>query len=225
VTGTAGDRSLADWVREGRRVIAWHRRLVAAALLAAAIALALQSLASPGQAGTTVLVAAHDIAGGTILSAADLRTRTVSSDLLPAGVLTPSTSPQGRLLAVPVRAGEVLTDVRLLGRAALRGYGPGLVAAPVRIADSGVAELLRPGDRVDVLAAAGGRSGGSAPPGADVVAASVRVVTVPRQGSSALGGGGPVDGSLVVLATTPEASQRLTAAAAAAPLSVTIDSP
>ncbi|MEO5874474.1 MAG: hypothetical protein ABIS86_17095 [Streptosporangiaceae bacterium] len=49
---------------------------------------------------------------------------------------------------------------------------PGLVAAPVRFADAGAVGLVRPGDRVDVIAA------GSA--GAQLLAASVPVLAVPR---------------------------------------------
>ena len=62
---------------------------------------------------------------------------------------------------------------------------PGLVAAPVRIADAGTVQLIRPGDRIDVITA------GSA--GARLLAASVPVLAVPRrvQGEQ---------GALVVLA-------------------------
>jgi Flp pilus assembly protein CpaB len=61
----------------------------------------------------------------------------------------------GRLVAGPVRRGEPLTDVRLLGPSLLAAVarGPDVVAVPVRFADAGAAALLRPGDRVDVLAA------------------------------------------------------------------------
>ncbi len=54
-----------------------------------------------------------------------------------------------------MRAGETITDVRLVGPALLAGYGDQLVAAPVRIADAGSAALLQPGDVIDVLAADG----------------------------------------------------------------------
>jgi pilus assembly protein CpaB len=216
-------RSPSDWMREVRRAVAWHRRLVAAALIAAAIAFGLATLAPPDPPGTDVLVAAHDLSGGTLLRAADLRVRTIATAAVPDGVLTPRTRPQGRLLAGPVRAGEVMTDVRLVDRAALRGYGAGLVATPVRIADPAVAALLRPGDIVDVLAADGGAPGAATVPGASVVAAGVHVVTVPQQSTSAFDAGSSAAGGLVVLATTAETARALTAAAASAPLAVTIE--
>jgi hypothetical protein len=50
-----------------------------------------------------------------------------------------------------MRKGEPLTDARVLGDALLQGYGPGTVAAPIRIADPAAAHLLHPGDRIDVL--------------------------------------------------------------------------
>ncbi|GAA4894823.1 hypothetical protein [Actinomycetospora straminea] len=54
-----------------------------------------------------------------------------------------------------VRAGEALTDVRLLGPvAAVVAAGvPDAAGVPVRLADAGVAALLTPGTRVDLVAA------------------------------------------------------------------------
>nr|MBA3619744.1 Flp pilus assembly protein CpaB [Acidothermales bacterium] len=142
----------------------------------------------------------------------------------------------GRLLAAPARRGELLTDARLLGPGLLAGYPEGLVAAPVRIADSGAVSLLRAGDRIDVLAAdpspystaadpayaegdGAGASGG--PAAARVVAPAVRVLTVPRAPDGGpLDGGGFVDGALVVLAVTPAVAAELARAEVSARLSV-----
>ncbi|MDT0309327.1 RcpC/CpaB family pilus assembly protein [Streptomyces sp. DSM 44917] len=97
-----------------------------------------------------------------------------------------------------------------------------LVAAPVRIADAGAARLLRPGDRVDVLAAA--REGdGRTPPEARVVARRARVAEVPA-GAGAPGPDGSLPdvdgGALVVLTVPPQAAARLAGAAAVAELAV-----
>jgi hypothetical protein len=63
------------------------------------------------------------------------------------------------------------------------------VTAPVRIADAATVGLLRPGDRVDVIAADGGGA-------ARVVAAGARVVEVPgTPGGHGTGGSGPGEGS------------------------------
>ena len=56
------------------------------------------------------------------------------------------------MLAGPVRAGEPLTDVRLVGASLAAAY-PGAVAVPVRLPDAGMAALLRVGDRIDLVAA------------------------------------------------------------------------
>ena len=75
---------------------------------------------------------------------------------------------------LPMRAGEPLTDFRLVGPGALAGYGESAVLATVRVDRSDVA-ALRVGDRVDVVGVA---PGGETP--AEVVARGVEVATVPR---------------------------------------------
>lgn len=86
------------------------------------------------------------------------------------------------------------------------------VLAPVRIADAATVRLLRPGDRVDVIAAAGD----GAP--ARVVARHARVRQVPaHEGRPEQGGG-----ALVVLKVPRPTATRLAGAAADTPLSVTL---
>ncbi|WP_406100249.1 hypothetical protein [Streptomyces sp. NBC_01013] len=65
-----------------------------------------------------------------------------------------------------------------------------LVSAPVRIADAATVRLLRPGDRVDVIASEGA--------GADsrVLAKGARVTQVPSESTE----GSAADGALIVLA-------------------------
>lgn len=173
--------------------------------------------------------AAHDLSGGTTISAGDLRLLRVPPESVPAGAITDVAQLTGRALAVPVRAGETITDVRLVGPALLAGYGDQLVAAPVRIADAGSAALLQPGDVIDVLAADGagatdrGTDSESVAGEARLVASDVRVVAVPRDAESALSGGEFGAGALVVLATTSQTAARLASAAVTARLSLTIN--
>ncbi|MEV0123376.1 RcpC/CpaB family pilus assembly protein [Streptomyces sp. NPDC050703] len=87
------------------------------------------------------------------------------------------------------------------------------VTAPVRIADAEAARLLRPGDRVDVVAAES-PAGGAKP---RVVAAGARVTEVPEQGEAASG-----TGALVVLSVPRDTAARLAAAGASARLAVTL---
>ncbi|HEY9474842.1 MAG TPA: RcpC/CpaB family pilus assembly protein, partial [Mycobacteriales bacterium] len=83
---------------------------------------------------------------------------------VPAHALTPGTVVAGRRVAGPVRRGEALTDVRLVGAGLAAGLSrSGSVAVSVRLDDPAVAGLLRPGDRVDVLAAPGTDSAAPAP--------------------------------------------------------------
>src|SRR5436190_795896 len=93
----------------------------------------------------------------------------------------------------------------------------GRVAAPIRIADPGVARLLQAGDVVDVLAASEHGDGTTAP----LVATSVRVVTVPAPEDVT---SGLADGALIVVATTPSTAAVLARAAVTSRLSVTIRS-
>jgi pilus assembly protein CpaB len=193
------------------RTAARHRRFIAAGLTAAAIAVGLQAL-SPAQPPTIfVLAASHDLAGGTAVRANDVTRTALPSQAVPEGAVTAAGSVVGRLLAGPVRAGQTLTDVQFVSPALLAGYGPRLVASPVRIADAASVMLLRVGDLVDVLAA-DPRAGGST----STVAYHVHVMAVPAVSSD----GGPMGtGALVVLAVTPEVARSLAASAVTGQLS------
>ncbi len=87
------------------------------------------------------------------------------------------------------------------------------VSAPVRIADGATVRLLRPGDRVDVIAAEEAPAGGDA----HVVARGARVTTVPEPLDTATG-----SGALVVLSVPRSTAARLAGASATARLAVTL---
>ncbi|MFF5665638.1 hypothetical protein ACFY7F_22780 [Streptomyces griseofuscus] len=91
----------------------------------------------------------------------------------------------------------------------------GLVAAPVRIADAATVRLLRPGDRVDVIAAQDPAAGGGG--GARVLARGVRVTRVPEPLD-----GAAESGALVVLAVPRALAAGLVGASATARLAVTL---
>jgi hypothetical protein len=98
-----------------------------------------------------------------------------------------------------------------------------LVSAPVRIADAETVGLLRPGDRVDVIAAVDGNSR------ARVVARDVRVAQVPR-GAGAEGasfpdadrGVGLGGGALVVLSVERDTAAALAGAGVSGRLAVAV---
>ncbi|MCA1822796.1 MAG: SAF domain-containing protein [Frankia sp.] len=224
--GRAATRSLR---RSASRAIADHRRLLVAGLAAAAAAAAVSAAAPAPPRVVTVLAAARDLAAGAALASDDLVGLALPAGAVPDGALRPGADVLGRLVSSPVRRGEPLTDVRLVGPSLLAGLrgdgGPdvgALVAAPVRIADAESVRLVRAGDRVDVLAAPAGLGGddvaATARDGqAQAIARNVLVVTVPTPSSDT-----GEAGALLVVATTPDVAARLARAAATSRLSITL---
>jgi hypothetical protein len=155
------------------------------------------------------------------LSPDDVRLKEFAPASLPDGAVRTSALATGRTLDAPVRKGEILTDVRLLGAAFLDSYGDGVVAAPVRIADAASVRLLRVGDVVDVLAAGLGANG-SATSAARLVATATPVLTIPSEGENPLSTTDTGAGALIVVVTSSETAARLAAAAATDRLSLVI---
>jgi Flp pilus assembly protein CpaB len=92
------------------------------------------------------------------------------------------------------------------------------VSAPVRIADAATVRLLRPGDRVDVIAAADPPAAGSeGAVAAKVVASGVRVTEVPAGSEDSADGG-----ALVVLSVPRATAAELAGAGATSRLVVTV---
>nr|WP_242339757.1 hypothetical protein [Streptomyces formicae] len=90
-----------------------------------------------------------------------------------------------------------------------------MVSAPVRIADAETVRLLRPGDEVDVIAAADSPAGGASD--AHVVATGARVAGVPRAHDDF-----PDGGALVVLTVPRPVAARLAGASTTSRLAVTL---
>jgi Flp pilus assembly protein CpaB len=197
-------------VRRVRRLLARYRRPLSAALAAVAVVALIQTLSPAAPATRHVAVAARDLAAGVVLAPADVRVVSMPPDVVPAGSPSSTDPVLGRVVAGPLRAGEALTDRRVLGRSLLAGYSPGLVAAPIRIGDAAVVDLLTVGDRIDVYAARRDTTL------AERVVADARVVTLPRPVSD------NEQGALVVLAVTPEQAAALAQASVTAPLSLTL---
>jgi pilus assembly protein CpaB len=214
---------LPRW-RAIRRRLSWHRRILAAALTAVAVVTGIAAARPAPPPTIDVLVAATDLAGGSVLSGSDVEVARLPTQFVPQGALGPADAAlDGRVLAGPIRPGEVITDVRLVGASVLDGYAPAgsneIVGTPVRIGDAGAVRLVHPGDRIDVLAATG--SAEFAPESAaavEVVAPGVRVVTVPQEQDDL----GVADGALIVVATSERVAERLAAAAMTSRLSLTL---
>lgn len=208
--------------RELRRAVRWHRGLVAGGLAAASVAAGLSSVAPASAETVTVVAAARDIPAGVALAADDLALLALPPASVPAGALRQVDELVGRVVPGPVRSGEPITDVRVLGPRLLAAWTgrPEVVAAPIRLADPDTAALLRVGDVVDVLAAAS-QPGAAPGPGAVVVAAGVPVLAVPVPADST----STAEGALIVLATSPATAARLAAAAVSSRLSVSLRTP
>lgn len=188
---------LASALRPVRRAVFARRRLLAAALTAVAVAAGLHAVAAPPPARVAVPVAARDLPAGAVLERGDLTSADFAPGSVPSG-LAPDAA--GRTLAAPLRAGEPVTDVRLVGPALTEGY-PGLAAVPVRLPDAAMVDLLRVGDRIDLVSA--DPQGG----GASVVAADVPVLAIPDAAPEV--GVSGLTGRLVVVGAPPADVSRI----------------
>ena len=204
-------------LRRPRSPVHAARRAAAIVLASAAVLLALRPAppAPRPPAAVPVAVAALDLPAGRQLSGPDVAVARLPPGAVPAGVVPDGTPLVGRVLSGAVRAGEPLTDARLVGPGLTALLPEGQVAAPVRLADLAVAGLVRVGDRVDVLA--------SLPDAerAEVVAAGALVLTAPE------GAGNDVDpaAGLLVLAVDPATAARLAAVSTTATLTVSLPPP
>lgn len=163
-------------------------RTVAARRIAAGVLVILAAVAAlrpdPAHEHTAIVVAARDLAPGIELSTADVRLETRTATMVPDGSQSDLAAVVGSTLAGPARRGEPLTDVRLLGpRLAESAAGPNARIVPLHLDDTALLDLIRPGDVVDVLAAATSDTGAEARP--QVVATDAIVVLVSQKPTGA----------------------------------------
>jgi len=193
-----------------------HRRILAALCAALAVLIGLSAIRSDAAPGVDIVVAARDLQPGATIQPGDLTVTTRPRTSETAG----SSAPQledlvGRMLAVGALAGEEVTLSRLANGAGARSLAPGEVAVPIRLADSGLADLMAPGDQVDLVSASGGSD--------RVIAEAARVITVPRRESrSPLSNTGPESASVLLVATDPRSAVQLAAAALRGPLAAIV---
>ena len=177
----------------------------------AAVLTGISAAAPEGPAMTTVVKAKSHLPGGTVLSGTDLMLDPVVASDVPEGVVTDPNDLVGKTLAAPVAENQMMT---LLTTTAPRAsVSPDHVIAPLRLADTAVAALLRPGDVVDVVAA---DADGEQP--AVAIAAGARVITVPEVPGDRAGPG--PDGGLVLIDVDSHTATVLAQAAASATLSI-----
>lgn len=183
-----------DWTR----TVAARRAAAAGLVILAAIA-ALRS--DPHGDYTEVAVAAHDLSPGVALTATDVRLERRSTATVPDGAQRDVAPMIGATLTAPARRGEVITDVRLLGsRLAETAAGPDARIVPVKLNDTALLDLIRPGDVVDVLTVTADQDD-KGPARPVVVAAGAVVVLVSEKVRGSGAGGDRV--ALVALPARP----------------------
>ena len=187
------------------RALRWHRRAIAVVALTVCLFSGLGIALSPHPTGSPVVVAARSLPPGKLLTSDDVRSALAPADLVPAGALTQTAQAVGSRLAVGQAQGEMLTDLALGTADALFDTAAGEVLVPFRLADPGVAALLRVGTHVTVVA--------SQPDGQSwAVAQHVRVAALPNQGDAGVLGSGTTTAALILVATDPATGQQLAGA-------------
>ncbi len=201
------------------------RRLLASLFLAAAVGTGLRVVAPAAPAQLTVVTAQRSIAAGSVLTAGDLRLRTVPKSAITDAAIVQLSQATGQRVSAGLQRGELLTTSRLLGSESLRAR-PGYVLAGVRLADPGLAQLIQPGQQVDVLVSPAEAKQARVVARAATVIAGPAGSEPPGSGWAPLGTGGGVDalggGALIVLSVLPNIAAEVTQAAAMGPLSVTL---
>jgi Flp pilus assembly protein CpaB len=198
---------ISQWLRPDWSRTLLARRIAAAGLVVLAGVAALRP--DPDSERAQVVVAVRDLSPGAALTADDLRLEKRLIPTIPDGAQSNIDTIIGSTLAGPTRRGEVLTDVRLLGRRLAESTaGPDARIVPVHPVDSALADLVRPGDVVDVVAASE-TSSQSNPTVPSVIATDAIVVLVSAKQKAQA-----ATSDRVVLVALPAASANAVAGAA-----------
>lgn len=230
-----------DWLRRRPVALSRHsataRKALAAALLATAALLAFAPGGSDASRASPVVVTARDVATGTTLRAADVTLARLPPTAVPSGALTDPHAAVGVTLAGSARAGEPLTDARIVNGEAMSltasdggagtadadaagGADPDDAAqddtatVPIRLSDAAITGLLRPGTHVDVITADDTSDEGR------VLASDATVVTVTAPDDT--NRASAPDGPLVLIALPADTATQVAAASLRQPVTVTL---
>ncbi|HWC95898.1 MAG TPA: Flp pilus assembly protein CpaB [Candidatus Sulfopaludibacter sp.] len=159
-----------------------------------------------------VVVAARDMPLGALLRPGDLKLASYLEKDAPKGVVLKTSDAVNRVVLFPFQANEPLLAAKLSGTTTVEGLSstidPGYRAVAVQITDqSGVAGLIQPNSRVDVLFT---RPGTMTEASTSTILQNVRVLSVGRLNPT----GTPVDpraqrSPVVTLVLAPEDAQKL----------------
>ncbi|MDG3014800.1 SAF domain-containing protein [Speluncibacter jeojiensis] len=214
--GPAPRERLERLLRPGWSRTTAARRVVAVLLLACAVALLIRD--GVGRDRVPVVVAAHDLSPGRLLGPGDIDIVDRPPDALPEGAVSGAASVLRQTVTGPVRRGEIITDLRLLGpRSAAAAAGvPDARMVPIRLPEAALTDLIREGDRVDVLAADPDRA--DLQPQASTLAVGAVVVLVPN----ATGGRTGAGDRIVLIALPAEQAAAVAAASLTRTVTVTL---
>ena len=177
------------------------------------VARAQQAQGAVGPAVDAV-VAAHDLAAGTVIGPVDVRIVQLPAVYLPPQAITSTVAVVGKVTADIVLADEVLVDARLGASRFAVAVEPGNVAVTVGFAS--VPEGVTPADRVDAYATFAG-----ARPYTALVGEDLRILTIGEVDASA----GETAVVPVTLDVDPETARQLLQAAAAGMLGLAARAP
>ncbi|HEX6330159.1 MAG TPA: Flp pilus assembly protein CpaB [Actinomycetota bacterium] len=190
----------------------------AAFLMVDGYAARLEALAPVAGRPVPVVVAARDLARGTVLADDAVHVRLVPAAFAPPGRVAAVPSLVGRTLTSDVAEGEPVTKTRIAtsGGPVASLVPSGLRAFPIPVGPS--VGAVRPGDLVDVIATFGGPR-----PYTDTVAGALEVLAIVRPDVTFEAGGG--GGTSLVLLVGPEIAEELAYASAFADLAVAVAPP
>lgn len=217
--GVPDPRAAVRLARRARRVV-WRHRVLLAALCCGLAAMGVVQALRPGPPPSTpVLVTTREVAAGTRLTGDDVALREVAVSLAPPAALRDRPQVVGLTAVVPLPAGAPLHTGIVSDGGVLASAPQGTVVVPVTLADDGVAALLRPGDRVDLLTPGSTRSAtGNREPATSYLARRALVLPTPAHrtpddGAAGLLGGGTDPPPVTLVAVDPAEAPDLSAIA------------
>lgn len=202
------------------RALVWKARfLLAAGALGLAATITVARLEPPAPPQVTIVVTDRPVLAGAPLTTEDVRIVHVPPQAAPADAIRDPAAAVGRVLALPVSEGTVISEPLLV----TPGGGPrgpdGTVVAAVRLGDPALAQILEPGMHVDLLAPAStGDLAAGAAAAAYHLARRALILPVPSVPAPQSGGFGmsPTEDEttdLILVAVTPEEASLLANAA------------
>lgn len=208
-SGGSRTRRLAPSPPQGREQLHGRhrlRRLVAAALVGAAVLAVLTVLSPESPASRDVLVATRALPAGAVLRPADVRTVAWPEHLVPQGTVG-ADAVTGRAVTAALAPGEPITRARVRGSNSLLRVPGAEVILALSVPDEILGSAIEVGDRIDVYAPEGAR-----------VAAAVAVVATDSAPAArpAMTAGGQ-SGRTILVAAPATTAQAVAAARSRAP--------